>query len=70
MLTPNINNLSILNLNSVLLESPALLLNAFARETLSIICQGVSSKDVSFPFSICIFLADRLGRHSYRITRY
>jgi hypothetical protein len=36
---------SVLNLNAILLESPAALTKDFAQDLLNIICQGISSKD-------------------------
>lgn len=48
VLSPQISNSSVLNLNSVLLESPGLLLAEYSLETTAIICQGIRSKIVSF----------------------
>ena len=41
------NNASVLNLNSVLLESPAILIESYAQETAGAICQGIRNKNVS-----------------------
>ncbi|PGH33279.1 hypothetical protein GX50_03890 [[Emmonsia] crescens] len=44
-LTPHITHSSILNLNALLVESAALLVEKFPSETSSIICNGISNKD-------------------------
>ena len=41
------SNASVLNLNSVLLESPAILIESYAQETAGAICQGIRNKNVS-----------------------
>jgi hypothetical protein len=47
VLTANFSKASVLNLNAVLLESPeALAEPPFAEETVTIVCQGVSHKNV------------------------
>lgn len=46
VLTSNISKFSVLSLNSVLLESPTSLTNAFPQETLMVICQGIGNKNV------------------------
>lgn len=47
VLTTHMSNVTALNLNSVLLESPATLTEHFASETPNIICHGMRSKNVS-----------------------
>lgn len=47
VLTSHMSNATALNLNSVLLESPATLTEHFASETPNIICHGIRSKNVS-----------------------
>lgn len=47
VLTTHMSNTTALNLNSVLLESPATLTEHFASETPNIICHGIRSKNVS-----------------------
>ena len=47
VLTTHTSNVTALNLNSVLLQSPATLTEHFALETPSIICHGIRSKNVS-----------------------
>ena len=47
VLTTHMSNATVLNLNSVLLESPATLTEHFASETPNIICHGIRSKSVS-----------------------
>ncbi|KKA17995.1 Ribosomal protein L19, partial [Rasamsonia emersonii CBS 393.64] len=44
-LTTNFSHASILGLNALLVEAPSLLLENFAAETPSIICQGISNSD-------------------------
>ncbi|PGH15151.1 hypothetical protein AJ80_05663 [Polytolypa hystricis UAMH7299] len=46
VLTSNFTHASILGLNAVLLEAPAILVENFAAETPSIICQGIASREV------------------------
>lgn len=46
VLTSHITSSSILNLNSVLLESPTSLTRSFKQETAALLCQGMSSKNV------------------------
>lgn len=46
VLTSHITSSSILNLNSVLLESPTSLTKSFKQETAVLLCQGISSKNV------------------------
>ncbi|PGH14782.1 hypothetical protein AJ79_02798 [Helicocarpus griseus UAMH5409] len=46
VLTPQLTHSSILNLNAVLVESAALLVENFPSETPSIICSGISNKDI------------------------
>ena len=41
------SNASVLNLNSVLLEAPAILTESYAQETAGAICQGIRNKNVS-----------------------
>ncbi|KAL8974279.1 MAG: hypothetical protein Q9197_001482 [Variospora fuerteventurae] len=47
VLTQQLSTASILNLNSVLLESPATLTQSYAQETSTLISQGIRSKNVS-----------------------
>ena len=47
MLSTHMSNASVLNLNSVLLESPAILTESYAQETAAAICHGIRNKDVS-----------------------
>ena len=47
MLSTHMSNASVLNLNSVLLESPAILTESYAQETVAAICHGIRNKDVS-----------------------
>ncbi|KAL9028966.1 MAG: hypothetical protein Q9196_002741 [Gyalolechia fulgens] len=47
VLTSHVSTSSILNLNSVLVESSATLIELYAQETSSLICQGIGSKNVS-----------------------
>ncbi|KAI4196960.1 MAG: hypothetical protein LQ350_006213 [Teloschistes chrysophthalmus] len=47
VLATNITLASILNLNAVLLESPATLTTSYAQETSALLCQGISSKSTS-----------------------
>lgn len=58
VLTSNISNASVLNLNSVLLESPTSLKGAFPQETPAIICQGNGSKN-TFILENCILAAGK-----------
>ncbi|OJD14930.1 hypothetical protein AJ78_04769 [Emergomyces pasteurianus Ep9510] len=44
-LTPHLTHSSILNLNALLVESAALLVEKFPSETTSILCNGISNKD-------------------------
>lgn len=46
MLIPNFSHASILGLNALLVESPSSLTEHFAAETVNLICQGVTHKDV------------------------
>lgn len=46
VLTQQLSTASILNLNSVLLESPATLTQSYAQETSTLISQGIRSKNV------------------------
>lgn len=43
------SNASVLNLNSVLSESPAILIESYAQETTGTILQGIRNKNVSIP---------------------
>ncbi|QKX59042.1 uncharacterized protein TRUGW13939_06172 [Talaromyces rugulosus] len=45
VLTTNFTHSSVLGLNALLVQSPALLLENFAAETPSVICQGISNSD-------------------------
>ncbi|KAL8902088.1 MAG: hypothetical protein Q9207_004884 [Kuettlingeria erythrocarpa] len=47
VLNSHLSTASILNLNSVLLESPTTLTEPYAQETSTLICQGIGSKNVS-----------------------
>ena len=47
VLSTHMSNASVLNLNSVLLESPAILIEGYAQETAAVICHGIRNKDVS-----------------------
>lgn len=47
VLNSHMSHSSILNLNSILLESSATLIDPYAQETSSLICQGIGSKNVS-----------------------
>lgn len=47
MVTTHFTHASILALNAVLVESPSSLAEHFTAETPSLICQGISHKDVS-----------------------
>ena len=47
MLTTHPTHASILGLNALLVDSPASLTENFAAETISVISQGVTNKDVS-----------------------
>ena len=49
VLTSHMSPLTVLNLNSVLLESPSTLTENYAQQTTSIICQGIRNKNVSQP---------------------
>lgn len=53
VLTTRMSNATALNLNSVLLESPATLTEHFTSETPNIVCHGIRSKNVSHPCSQC-----------------
>ena len=53
VLTTHVSNVTVLNLNSVLLESPATLTEHFASETPNIICHGIRSKNVSVCYVNC-----------------
>lgn len=44
VLTVRFNNAAVLNLNSILLESPSSLIDGLAQETASVICQGIQIK--------------------------
>jgi hypothetical protein len=48
VLTSHMTHASILGLNALLVDSPLSLTEHYAAETQSIICQGVSNKDVSY----------------------
>ena len=47
MLTTHMSHGSVLGLNALLVESPLSLTEQYSSETQSIICQGVTHKDVS-----------------------
>ncbi|KAI4170886.1 MAG: hypothetical protein LQ343_004650 [Gyalolechia ehrenbergii] len=47
VLTSHMSTSSILNLNSILFESPATLIEPYAQETSSLICRGIGSKNAS-----------------------
>ena len=53
VLTTHMSNATALNLNSVLLESPATLIEHFASDTPNIICHGIRSKNVNPPSCDC-----------------
>lgn len=47
MLTTHFTHASVLGLNALLVESPSSLMEHSAAEVQSLICQGISHKDVS-----------------------
>lgn len=51
VLVSHITVSSILNLNSVLLQSPESLTQSYQRETSTVICQGIGSKNVCPAFT-------------------
>lgn len=46
VLVSHVTTASILNVNSVLLESPASLTQSYVQETLTVICNGIKSRNV------------------------
>jgi hypothetical protein len=56
VLTSHMTHASILGLNALLVDSPLSLTEHYAAETQSIICQGVSNKDVSYSLSFQPFV--------------
>lgn len=56
MLTSHMTHASILGLNALLVDSPSSLTENYAAETQSIICQGVSNKDVSYSLAFQRFV--------------
>lgn len=48
VLTTQFTHASVLGLNALLVERPSMLMDQFAGETQSLICQGIANKDVSF----------------------
>ncbi len=58
VLTSNLNNASVLSLNSVLLESPASLTGAFPQDTPAIICQGIVNRN-TFISENCVLAAGK-----------
>jgi hypothetical protein len=48
VLTSHMTHASILGLNALLVDSPSSLTDNYPADTQSIICQGVSNKDVSY----------------------
>ena len=57
-LTSKFTNASVLNLNSILLESPSSVIEGFAQEITSIICQGIQSKH-TFIADNCVLAAGK-----------
>lgn len=57
MLTSHMTHASILGLNALLVDSPSSLTETYTAETQSIICQGVSNKDVSLFTGLSSFVA-------------
>lgn len=70
MVTTHFTHASILALNAVLVESPSSLAEHFTAETPSLICQGISHKDVSsdqVPVKKKMTKANTYDRFSYLI---